>query len=526
MKAVLRFAAAVLVCCLIVWAPLAVAQDSGPSDSAVQRDKDRENVMRLLSELRSRRAAGNQTGAAEAITIESTGDGNDTADRVCLVVHKDGRFRQETSGVRTSIEGYDGQICWQRDTTGLTKSLALSDREQLLLLTHLRSGRWLYLADPAALAVADQGVTDASVTFEVRSGRAVSQVTVARDSGYPTRCAYSGTLGPAVWEFSDYQDHFGWAVPMSLSVTDELTKHTVSVAAVRAAAQDLCVEFSKPSSVRGDISFTPGESADVQLTRAKTGHVLVEVILDDEQPHTFVFDTGAGGTLLDQNLAETLHLPAVGIQTVAGVYKTESANTVAGKRLQVGGVTLHKPNYVAMNLDFIRQLMGQDGIVGVIGYDLLSQCVCEINLASNHIRLLDPARSPKKLPWQAITFHQNIPLVPATFPQGQGLFRIDVGASSGEAGNVIFHSPAVHQYRMVSDNAPRATTGNVEYAPGTIEWFELMGHRFENPRVIFALAKSGPLADPFVDGNLGVEFLKPFRIVLDYQHERLAFTRV
>ena len=187
MKAVVRFAAAVLVCCLIVWAPLAVAQDSGPSESAVQRDRDRENVMRSLSELRSRRAAGNQTGAAEAITIESTGDGNDTADRVCLVVHKDGRFRQETSGVRTSIEGYDGQICWRRDTTGLTKSLALSDREQLLLLTHLRSGRWLYLADPAALAVADQGVTDASVTFEVRSGRAVSQVTVARDTGYPTR---------------------------------------------------------------------------------------------------------------------------------------------------------------------------------------------------------------------------------------------------------------------------------------------------------------------------------------------------
>ena len=62
--------------------------------------------------------------------------------------------------------------------------------------------------------------------------------------------------------------------------------------------------------------------------------------------------------------------------------------------------------------------------------------------------------------------------------------------------------------------------------PGTIAWFELMGHRFENPRVIFALATSGPLADPFVDGNLGVEFLKPFRIVLDYQHERLAFIRV
>jgi hypothetical protein len=29
-----------------------------------------------------------------------------------------------------------------------------------------------------------------------------------------------------------------------------------------------------------------------------------------------------------------------------------------------------------------------------------------------------------------------------------------------------------------------------------------------------------------VTGNLGVEFLKPFRVVLDYQGERVAVTRL
>ena len=53
-----------------------------------------------------------------------------------------------------------------------------------------------------------------------------------------------------------------------------------------------------------------------------------------------------------------------------------------------------------------------------------------------------------------------------------------------------------------------------------------MGHRFEQRRVIYSLVESGPLAGPLVDCNIGVEFLKRFRIVLDFQHERLAFIPV
>ena len=54
-------------------------------------------------------------------------------------------------------------------------------------------------------------------------------------------------------------------------------------------------------------------------------------------------------------------------------------------------------------------------------------------------------------------------------------------------------------------------------------WFELAGHRFENPDIVFAIDRQGPLGDPYVDGNIGVEFLKPFRMVLDFANRRVAF---
>ena len=59
-------------------------------------------------------------------------------------------------------------------------------------------------------------------------------------------------------------------------------------------------------------------------------------------------------------------------------------------------------------------------------------------------------------------------------------------------------------------------------AIGKLGWFELAGHRFESPTVVFGLEPRGPLGDPYVEGNLGVEFLKPFKIVLDFPHERVA----
>ena len=58
---------------------------------------------------------------------------------------------------------------------------------------------------------------------------------------------------------------------------------------------------------------------------------------------------------------------------------------------------------------------------------------------------------------------------------------------------------------------------------GSVDWFEFAGHRFDHPNVVFALSRQGPLADEYLEGNIGIDFLKPFRLVLDYQNRRVAF---
>lgn len=119
-----------------------------------------------------------------------------------------------------------------------------------------------------------------------------------------------------------------------------------------------------------------------------------------------------------------------------------------------------------------------------------------------------------------------MPTVEATFEgDHRGRFRIDVGAA-GPAGTVVFHSPAVEQMQLIKDRKlTNAQAGPNRIALGKIAWFELAGHRFIDPTVIFALDRQGPMGDEYVEGNIGVEFLKPFRLVLDYSRQRMALSR-
>src|SRR5262249_22131262 len=108
----------------------------------------------------------------------------------------------------------------------------------------------------------------------------------------------------------------------------------------------------------------------------------------------------------------------------------------------------------------------------------------------------------------------------------KGWFRLDTGAGD----TVSFHSPTVRKYKLL-DGRKTSTTlqggvgGMVKAKSGQIGWFELAGHRFENPGVIFAEADKGALADEYLDGNLGQQFLQPFRVVFNYPAEQIAFIK-
>jgi len=108
----------------------------------------------------------------------------------------------------------------------------------------------------------------------------------------------------------------------------------------------------------------------------------------------------------------------------------------------------------------------------------------------------------------------------------EGPFRLDLGAAGGPAGNVIFHGYTVEKYHLLDGRqVARVQAGKLHLGVGEIAWFELAGHRFERPQVLFALDADGVLGEASTLGNIGVEFLRPFRIVFDYSRSRIAFIK-
>ncbi len=66
--------------------------------------------------------------------------------------------------------------------------------------------------------------------------------------------------------------------------------------------------------------------------------------------------------------------------------------------------------------------------------------------------------------------------------------------------------------------------GDYKELVGSLEWFEIAGYKFKNPKVSFRIAGVGYEAED-VAGVVGREFMKPFTIVFNYPERRVAFIR-
>lgn len=278
-----------------------------------------------------------------------------------------------------------------------------------------------------------------------------------------------------------------------------------------------------PSKVSGTKFVSNAKSPErLEVRRAKTGQLLVHPKIDGQSLGWFVFDTGTGGTVIHAAVAARLKLKRLSSVGVVTAFASSQASLNQANSLELGPVVIDKPFLVTMDLGFLQGMVGKD-VVGLIGYDLLSRCVAQVNLSESSIQLYDP-RTYRLTSgrWEKLVFDSDIPIVKGKFDRGEGLFRIDVGAT-GLAGNVVFHSPTVTDLKLLEGRKVKdIQLAMKRAAQGKIAWFELGGHRFGNPNAVFALDANGPFGDAYTTGNVGVNLLRAFRIVLDYPHERVA----
>lgn len=441
-----------------------------------------------------------------------------------LVLAANGAFRQELSSRLPDGAGFDGQVAWTRDRTGLERVVELEEADRLELVNWVLSGHWLESRRvETSLA---SGSTPEHPRLRLHLADTPLEMTLELDpaTALPAELVQEGDAGLRRWTFEEWRASGGRRLPHRWTYEEEALTDRYEIEAYRPLPAGEA-SFHPTLAPPRDVHFDGAIEAELEVTRMPSGHLLVEPLLEGEFLGAFVFDTGAGISVIDRKVADELLLETLGTTTAVGVAGSTTTAYRRGATFQLGPVTIENPIYGDLDLGFLQGAFGRK-IVGIVGFDLLARCVTELEPGTPRIALFDPEHyTLSGGSWQDLVLHENHACARARFEgEREGLFRLDTGAT----GTVTFHAPAVAALGLLRGRALAAglsggVGGSASSPMGELGWFELAGHRFENPRVSFSQAESGAFTDRYTTGNIGQGFLAPFRLVLDYRHDRLAF---
>ena len=252
--------------------------------------------------------------------------------------------------------------------------------------------------------------------------------------------------------------------------------------------------------------------------------ILLPVHVNAQGPFDFIFDTGAGTSLLSTDLARRLQLKVIGSKNGQSAGGKVSVSLAKVDSLAVGETKLDDVDVGIVDLGHIGKTIGAK-IDGDLGYNFLKHFrvtidyrVCEIHLddlkrvenfgsAQTEVamRLAGPAK-----PLILVDVQAN--------GRGPFTFAIDTGTST-----TAITPEMAADIGVASSPIGQATTGGaqVDVTAGQLTSFQVGGARIDNMSVVVAdfFSMLSQAIGTKLDGIVGYNFLRNFRVVIDYPGE-------
>jgi Aspartyl protease len=529
-------AIALVGCLLVPCASVIAAPTNSPAS-------DLEAVLAKIRDAAGYRAPGEHSGE---LLVEGMAEYQGQRGPYTLLFTPQGNFLQTVHLRRNQIVGFDGTTGWAVDWSGTPHLLEFSELESEKTIFFVRTGRWLAEDGPFRIELPAQPAdgTTLRLRLQLKQGLESWDLDVDRSTWLPVRLTGRRVGADDVWEFHDYRPVPAQApAPSANSAATgpKLAYRTVqkfgtgsatfeiqsakSVAARAATENPFLPRMDPPH----DVQFHDSVPARFEVKRVASGHLFVRPKISGEEVGWFFLDTGSGaGTTISPAVADRLKLPAFGKIVQGGAAKLNLGSLREGTTFELGSITIDKPIFVELPQPFcdaMTRMFGLD-VVGTCGYDLFSRAVVELDLKHGTASCREPnGYQLKRGAWEPLSFNHKIPCVRARYEGGrEGLFQFDTGAGN----TVLFHAPAVKRLKLLEQRQTRpmkvgGVGGALDARIGSLEWFEVGGHRLEKPRALFLEAHEGALNEAHLDGTFGSGILKDMTIVFDYPHRRIAF---
>lgn len=490
----------------------------------MSQQKHSAEIIKIVSRLREAHKLANLMSHAGNIIIEGDAVNAGTDGTFRLTFSADGKFVRRMETALSETAGFDGVAGWAIDWSGMPRTLGAGDLEWEQLLAYFYTSWWLRDESRLQIVKIETGNSPRVLVLKVTHQNNFLQADVHIDTTNwrVTHVQFNSLRGREAFTLDEYKEIAGWILPgrMNYLVNDipmsEYKVRSVITRQTNNGDNPYLPLMTRPN----DASFNPAAPPQLEVRRAPTGHFMIRAKVNGKENGWFILDTGASTSVIGREAATRLQTAQIGTVPLTSMYGNVAAPVRRLDLLEIGPFSLQRPILVEMDLAPLDEAFGLT-LTGIIGYDLFSRAIVEITVAEDSVSIFDPSTYQQSgNVWQELRLQHQLPVVRAAFAENHHRwFRLDLGA----AVTVMFHTPTVRELDMRKNNpAPPTKAGEFEMVFGHIAWFELAGHRFEQPQVIFMANVNGPGADPFSAGNIGLEFLKPFKLIFDYANHRVA----
>lgn len=259
--------------------------------------------------------------------------------------------------------------------------------------------------------------------------------------------------------------------------------------------------------------------------------IIIQVIINGQGPFHMVFDTGATN-ILSNEAAAALNLNQYDRFPISG----GGENILYGsycdvQSLEVSDQVLANSRFICMDVVDMKKAIGFPRLDGLIGYEVFSQFLTEINFDKMQISLQSfSARKPLTNSDSSIplSFQGPMPVVEAVLDGVAGKFWLDTGDRASATLSLPFiqnnflrqkYKPTFSTMTGYGLGGPMRTS--MVFAPE----FNLGELAFTNTLIRLPDMKSRGLNDPASAGTIGMGLLRQFNIVFDYSRREMILSR-
>jgi Aspartyl protease/PDZ domain len=278
--------------------------------------------------------------------------------------------------------------------------------------------------------------------------------------------------------------------------------------------------------------FLHGRSALNIPFELNLNNIFLQARINNSRPLWFIFDSGAGATILNTRVAGSLGLKSSGKSVLVGGGGSVKGGVITGATIKVSGASAFNQLIAFAPIDSLPSLVGH-AVDGIIGYEFMQRFVVEIDYANKSINLYDPATYkyagsgavfPIELRDNGRAPYVRLGVVVSGDSSIEGEFAVDTGSTS-----TLWMSKSFVASHRLLENLPELSFtrfgaglgGESKVIHVRAQSVRLGRFIIDRPVVKLSQEEQGFYASTEYAGTVGGEILGRFKVILDHSRKRM-----